>query len=341
MTSRMHRRTAAKRAFTMIELLVVIAIIAILAAILFPVFATVREQTRQSNTMSNMHAVYLGARLYNEDEGHYPTTLFGYAAAVLQSGNQNPNGDPNKTNFRPAVLGDTGATMPFLAQMPGSGQLPNIVPMDRAVEDFSTGKGLNTGYLYGEQIKDISTFSCTDRLISNKQAVTEVYWPRNTPIANGGLVKVAWTQGAPGTCSLSGDRDFPSNAEQTYADVPKLFYTMDSMDIGPMLDANGNVMKDGTGAVMYELHYSPDWSHELYDAINGCDVAQDTDTGQTVTLTTQLKYKNPPTERTILTYNTDHAATAGSPSVIILLNTGTARKIKYDQAFKQLPLYYK
>ena len=34
------------RAFTLIELLVVIAIIAILAAILFPVFAKVREKAR-------------------------------------------------------------------------------------------------------------------------------------------------------------------------------------------------------------------------------------------------------------------------------------------------------
>ncbi len=322
MTSRMHRRTAAKRAFTMIELLVVIAIIAILAAILFPVFATVREQTRQSNTMSNMHAVYLGARLFNEDEGHYPTSLFGYAETALP----NPTGDPNKPDARPAVVADLG-TNP-------------ITPMDKTVENFSTKFALNKGYLYHEQIKDINTFTCTDRLISDKQAVTEVYWPLKSPLANGALVKVAWTQGAPGTCSLSGDRDFPTDASVgTYEGQSKLYYKMDSMDIGPMLDANGSVMKDGTGAVMYELHYSPDWSHELYDAANGCD----TDTGAVGgnPLVTQLKYKNPPTERTILTYNTDHAATAGSPSVIILLNTGTARKIKYDQAFAQLPLNYK
>jgi prepilin-type N-terminal cleavage/methylation domain-containing protein len=37
------RRGARKYAFTLIELLVVIAIIAILAAILFPVFAQVRQ----------------------------------------------------------------------------------------------------------------------------------------------------------------------------------------------------------------------------------------------------------------------------------------------------------
>ena len=39
--------------FTLIELLVVIAIIAISAAILFPVFANVREKARQATCQSN------------------------------------------------------------------------------------------------------------------------------------------------------------------------------------------------------------------------------------------------------------------------------------------------
>src|ERR1700722_10557644 len=71
------------RAFTLIELLVVIAIIAILAAILFPVFSVVREQSRQSNTMSSLHAVYVGAKMFNDDEGHFPYTLFPYAETTV------------------------------------------------------------------------------------------------------------------------------------------------------------------------------------------------------------------------------------------------------------------
>jgi len=53
--------------FTLIELLVVIAIIAILAAILFPVFAQVREKARAINCVSNLKQMGLGLIQYSQD----------------------------------------------------------------------------------------------------------------------------------------------------------------------------------------------------------------------------------------------------------------------------------
>jgi prepilin-type N-terminal cleavage/methylation domain-containing protein/prepilin-type processing-associated H-X9-DG protein len=60
------------KGFTLIELLVVIAIIAILAAILFPVFAKVREKARQTMCTSNEKQIGLALMQYIQD---YDETL--------------------------------------------------------------------------------------------------------------------------------------------------------------------------------------------------------------------------------------------------------------------------
>jgi len=63
------------RAFTIIELLIVIAIISILAAILFPVFAQVREKARQTSCASNLKQIGLAALMYDQD---YDDTVVPY-----------------------------------------------------------------------------------------------------------------------------------------------------------------------------------------------------------------------------------------------------------------------
>jgi len=56
-----------KRAFSLVELLVVVAIIVILAAILFPVFARVRENGRRSACQSNLKQIGMGLIQYSQD----------------------------------------------------------------------------------------------------------------------------------------------------------------------------------------------------------------------------------------------------------------------------------
>jgi len=73
-----------RRAFTLIELLVVIAIIAILAAILFPVFAKVREKARQTACLSNQKQLGLAFVQYIQD--YDETAPWGIASSYLPNG---------------------------------------------------------------------------------------------------------------------------------------------------------------------------------------------------------------------------------------------------------------
>jgi prepilin-type N-terminal cleavage/methylation domain-containing protein len=325
MDTRQPRRAAhetARRAFTLIELLVVIAMIAILAAILFPVFSAVREQARQSNTMSNMHAIYIGARLFYEDEGRFPDVLFPYAETKYTDGS-------GIERQLPAVQNDP------------------IVPMDTATGQFKTGLyksdgtvvagPIHPGFLYREQVKDYITFLNSDNPVKDKQAVTTAYYPLYTPNGLGGQ-EVTWQKSDfAQTCPTYGDKNIPYDLSKPgfsdYIGKPKLFYVMDSMDIGPMCDSTGKQAYESDGVTpKYELHYSPDWTHQLGLT---CDVDASNNP-----IVSQLKYSNPPTDRTIITWSTQHVATAGSPSVILLLANGTARKVNYETAYKQLPLGY-
>jgi len=56
-----------RRGFTLIELLVVIAIIAILAAILFPVYAMMKERARQAACLSNLKQLGIAMGMYTDD----------------------------------------------------------------------------------------------------------------------------------------------------------------------------------------------------------------------------------------------------------------------------------
>jgi prepilin-type N-terminal cleavage/methylation domain-containing protein/prepilin-type processing-associated H-X9-DG protein len=60
------------RAFTLLELLVVVAVIALLAAMLFPVFAQMRESARRATCISNLKQLILAQHMYVQD---YDDTL--------------------------------------------------------------------------------------------------------------------------------------------------------------------------------------------------------------------------------------------------------------------------
>ena len=78
----MNPKNRAQNGFTLIELLVALGIIAVIAAILFPVFATVRERGRRTVCQSNLKQIAVAMQQYVQDNGGtYPAipSDWGYA----------------------------------------------------------------------------------------------------------------------------------------------------------------------------------------------------------------------------------------------------------------------
>ncbi len=58
--------------FTLVELLVVMGIIIVLAALLFPVFSSVRIKGRENTCMSNLHQIGIAIKAYQAEHHAYP-----------------------------------------------------------------------------------------------------------------------------------------------------------------------------------------------------------------------------------------------------------------------------
>src|SRR5437016_1014724 len=97
-----------KTAFTLIELLVVITIIAILAALLFPVFARVREKARQTVCLSNVKQIGEAVMMYIQDyDETFPFVLDASGNCMFDVTNAGDNGK------HPLVPGVTGQEPQF------------------------------------------------------------------------------------------------------------------------------------------------------------------------------------------------------------------------------------
>ncbi len=71
-----------RRGFTLVEILVVLAIIMSLAALLFPVFARVRENGRKASCQSNLKQLALSVQEYVADHGHRYPSINGFREAL-------------------------------------------------------------------------------------------------------------------------------------------------------------------------------------------------------------------------------------------------------------------
>lgn len=134
-----------RSAFTLIELLVVIAIIAILAAILFPVFAQVREKARQTSCLANLKQLGSATQMYLQD---YDEVFFPYGY---------PTHDPAGTNGQfwfcrmddGTISYTAGLLQPYIknAQVLDCPSLKGTAPYSGLPFTRDLGYGLSQAYL--------------------------------------------------------------------------------------------------------------------------------------------------------------------------------------------------
>jgi len=192
-----------RSAFTLIELLVVIAIIAILAAILFPVFAKVREKARQTACISNEKQLGLAMMQYVQDADEvYPVGLI----------NAQPPSIPGSPTG--AGAGWAGAISPYIKapemlKCPDDPTQPDAGA--KAVNAVTCSYALNQ-YLPNRSIAYLDSPSTTVQLfeVKNDTAIIsqtdEKAYNHNSWIVSAvgdGWLVMPWSN--PNACNLNGD----------------------------------------------------------------------------------------------------------------------------------------
>jgi len=161
------------------------------------------------------------------------------------------------------------------------------------------------GFLYPAYVKNIEVFLCPNNPVKDQQQVTTAHFPPSSP----------WNQ----QLTQQTGNDYPlyglgfcfEGLPAEFLDKPLLFYAYDSYDISSYLAADGTRV-GGNG---FQIVYTRDWtaSEGTQDAPN------------------QLKYQNPPPDRTILSWCNYHVTNGGHNQCMVIFASGTARKLNYKQ----------
>ena len=276
--------------FTLIELLVVIAIIAILTAILLPVFASVREGSRQSVAISNMKDIQQKMEQYKLDNHRYPDVLFGYAIT----------GANGYTDASTTLANALAKAQAYDAAHAGSNQTLIAFPG-----------------LYPAYIKDANEF--TDP--NNDLDVNAT--PQVTSALTVNLVAPC---NATSDGILNGTNGSNCSAPTPAGEVvttTRTFYKLDAYDSGPMVIGGNQV--GATFVPRYQLaHEGTVCPSGVTPAPSYCDPSVSTTDPD---YKRQLRWQNPPAD-TVVAITSYHVHNADK--VLVMFQSGAVRKLKAE-----------
>ena len=285
--------------FTLIELLVVIAIIAILTAILLPVFASVREGSRQGVAISNMKDIQQKMEQYKLDNHKYPDVLFGYA---IPGGYTDASTNISNALSKAQAYDTKNGTRQAQIAFPG---------------------------LYPAYIKDPEVFTDPNSPITNGSANQLV------SDAAGKAIPLATYIIAP--CSSLNDNTLrsdgasvcgtPAYESGSAAPTQRYFYARDAYDSSPIVTGGNQVST--TFLPRYQIAREGTACNGGKPA--GCDtsiVLNNPATPQVdLDYRRQLRWQNPPAD-TVVMVTPYHVQNADK--VLVLFESGTVKKIKAE-----------
>ena len=183
-----------KKAFTLIELLVVIAIIAILAAILFPVFAKVREKARTISCLSNMKQLGLGFTQYNQDndEKNPNGVNYSYPGGNGWAGQLYPYVKSEKVYSCPDDTGTASATFASYAYNSN-----NAAPTGGSVDSYSIAK-------YNSPSKTVLLFEVQGNSFGAGNTANNAVIDDSETDGNGGFSPAGWGAGNGSAYTITG-----------------------------------------------------------------------------------------------------------------------------------------
>lgn len=261
-------RPRRRDAFTLVELLTVIAIIAILAAIIFPVFAEVRNAARRGACISNMQKLYQATKQFELDNRRYPDYLFGPALDT----NGDPLQDASDASSQAAMTMEQISTL-----------LRATVTSNTPADEATLIRKVQREYknsVFPEYINDLSVYRC----------------PNNTLATASTDKKLAVVERLE-RLSLDNANVPREDLGNGTARVTRVFYQYDSYDANPAIGNDGKPV-----ANTFKARYARLW----FPLMTRPEIEQLSAEDQAI-FRNQLQFSNPSNDTfvSMCTYHTD------------------------------------